>query len=69
MPMRVTFNVKDEALESAMKVSPGKTKTDVINEALEEYARRRRIQELREFRGKMQWEGDLDELRGRGKDS
>jgi hypothetical protein len=52
-----------------MKVSPGKTKTDVINEALEEYARRRRLQELREFRGKMQWEGDLDELRGRRKDS
>jgi Bacterial antitoxin of type II TA system, VapB len=62
--MRVTFNLKDEALASAMKVSPGKTKTDIINEALEEYARRRRLQEFLEFRGKMPWEGDLDDLRG-----
>lgn len=65
--MRVTFNLKDEVLASAMKVSPGKTKTAIINEALEEYARRRRLQEIREFRGKMPWEGDLDELRGRRK--
>jgi Arc/MetJ family transcription regulator len=66
--MRTTLNLDDEALASAMKVSPGKTKTDVINEALLEYARRRRLQEIREFRGKMPWEGDLDELRGRRKE-
>ena len=65
--MRVTFNVKDEVLASAMKVSPGKTKTDIINEALEEYARHRRLQGFLEFEGKMPWEGDLDELRGRRK--
>jgi Arc/MetJ family transcription regulator len=64
-PMRTTLNVDDEALASAMKVSPGKTKTDVINEALREYARRRRIQEFLELEGKMHWEGDLDQLRGR----
>ena len=46
--MRTTLNVDDEALTSAMKASPGKTKTDVINEALREYARRRR------------WPGPLD---------
>ncbi len=63
--MRVTFNVKDEALAGAMKVSPGKTKTEILNEALEEYARRRRLQGFLEFEGKMPWEGDLDDLRGR----
>jgi Arc/MetJ family transcription regulator len=64
--MRTTLNVDDEALESAMKVSPGKTKTDVINEALREYARRRRLREFLQFEGKVRWEGDLDELRKRG---
>jgi len=59
------LNVDDEALTGAMKASPGKTKTDVINEALREYARRRRLQEFLEFEGKMHWEGDLDQLRGR----
>lgn len=67
--MRTTLNVDEEALESAMKVSPGKTKTDVINEALREYARRRRLQEFLQFEGKLPWEGDLDELRKRRKEA
>lgn len=65
--MRTTLNLDDEALASAMKVAPGKTKTDVINEALQEFARRRRLQGFLEFKGKMPWEGDLDDLRGRRK--
>jgi Arc/MetJ family transcription regulator len=67
--MRTTLNLDDEAIESAMNVSPGKTKTDVINEALQEYARRRRLQKILEFEGKMRWEGDLDDLRGRRKEA
>lgn len=63
--MRTTLNLDDEALASAMKVASGMTKTDVINEALREFARRRRLQKLLDFKGKVSWEGDLDELRGR----
>jgi len=63
--MRTTLNVDDEALAGAMKVAPGKTKTDVINEALREYARRRRMLGFLELAGKTPWEGDLDELRKR----
>jgi Arc/MetJ family transcription regulator len=66
--MRTTLNLDDEALADAMKVASGMTKTDVINEALREFARRRRLQEFLEFQGKVRWEGDLDELRGRRKD-
>jgi Arc/MetJ family transcription regulator len=65
--MRTTLNLDDEALASAMKTAPGKTKTDVINEALKEYARRRRLQGFLELQGKVHWEGDLDELRGRSR--
>ena len=65
--MRTTLNLDDEALTTALKVSPGKTKTDVINDALREYARRRRLQELLQFEGRARWQGDLDELRGRRK--
>jgi len=63
--MRTTLNLDDEALAGAMKVARGRTKTEVINEALREFARRRRIRRLLEFRGKVRWEGDLDELRRR----
>ena len=63
--MRTTLNLDDEAMAGAMQVSPEKTKTDVINDALREYARRRRVREILQFEGKLPWEGDLDDLRGR----
>jgi antitoxin ParD1/3/4 len=63
--MRTTLNLDEEALANAMKVSPGKTKTAVINQALRDYARRRSLRELLKFEGKLRWEGDLDLLRKR----
>ncbi len=63
--MRTTLNIDDEALSEAMAVAPGHTKTAVINEALREYARRRRVRRLAELRGCGPWEGNLDELRKR----
>lgn len=63
--MRTTLNLDDEALEDALAVAPGSTKTDVINAALREFARRRRLRGLLAFEGKMEWEGDLDALRKR----
>jgi Arc/MetJ family transcription regulator len=63
--VRTTLNIDDAALAGAVKTAGGKTKTAVINEALREYARRRRVRRLLEFRGKVRWEGDLDDLRGR----
>lgn len=63
--MRTTLNLDDEALAKALEVSPGKTKTEVINESLRDYARRGRLQGLLKFQGALPWEGDLDELRGR----
>lgn len=63
--MRTTLNLDDEALSRAMKLARGKTKTEVINEALREYSRRRRIRELLKFEGRVRWQGNLDDLRKR----
>lgn len=63
--MRTTLNIDDEALEAAMKVSDGLTKTEVVNEALRRYARAKRRRQLLELQGKLKWEGDLDRLRKR----
>ncbi len=63
--MRTTLNIEDEAIVEAMKMAPGKTKTQVINEALREFARRRKLRGLLKFQGKMRWKGNLDELRDR----
>lgn len=65
--MRTTLNIDETALAGAMKVAPGKTKTSVINEALRDYARRRALRGLLKFKGKVRWEGNLDDLRKREK--
>jgi len=63
--MRTALRIDDAALAEAMRAAPGKTKTEVVNEALREYARRRRNRSLLDFRGRLRWEGKLDDLRGR----
>ena len=59
-------NLDDKALEAAMKVSEGLTKTDVVNEALREFARAKRRRQLLGLRGKVEWTGNIDALRKRG---
>ena len=63
--MRTTLNIDDEALEAAMKLAEGRSKTEVVNEALRRFARAKRRRELLELRGKVRWEGDIDRLRKR----
>ena len=63
--MRTTLDLDEKALAGAMAVGSGRTKTAVINEALRDYARRRRLRALLKFAGRVRWEGDLDTLRKR----
>ena len=65
--MRTTLNLDEAALSDAMKVASAKTKTAVINEALRDFARRRDVRGFLRWEGKVQWEGDLDALRKRGR--
>jgi Arc/MetJ family transcription regulator len=63
--MRTTLNIDDEALQAAMKLAGGRTKTEIINEALRRFVRaKRRLQHL-DLRGKVEWEGEVDDLRKR----
>lgn len=63
--MRTTLDLDEDALKAAMEAAAGRTKTSVINEALRDYARRRRLRRLLEFEGKLRWEGNIDSLRKR----
>ena len=63
--MRTTLNINDEALASAMEQATGRTKTEVINQALLQFARTKRRKALLKLRGKVRWEGDIDMLRER----
>ncbi|MCP3960997.1 MAG: type II toxin-antitoxin system VapB family antitoxin [bacterium] len=63
--MRTTLNLDDRALEEAMAYAEGFTKTEMVNEALRKFARGKRRKRLLELRGKVEWEGDIDQLRKR----
>ena len=63
--MRTTLNIDDEVLHAAMALARGRTKTEVINEALRRFVRAKKRLQLLEFQGQVEWEGDLDDLRKR----
>jgi Arc/MetJ family transcription regulator len=63
--MRTTLNIDDEALQAAMKLAGGRTKTEIINEALRRFVRAKRRLQLLDLRGKVEWEGEVDDLRKR----
>ena len=61
--MRTNIVLDDKLIKEAMKLSGQKTKKDVVNMALKDFVQYYRRLEIRKFRGKMHWEGNLDEMR------
>lgn len=63
--MRTTLDLPDELVQNAMKTSHQKTKTAVIIAALQGLIRKARLKELRQFKGRVDLDVDLDALRKR----
>ncbi len=63
--MRTTLDLPEKLLNEAMKVSHIDTKTGVIIKALEELIRKSAIADLKQYKGKINLEIDLDEIRDR----
>ena len=63
--MRTTLDLPKDLLEEAMKVTHLETKTKVIITALEELIRKTRISKLKQFKGKIDLDIDLNTIRGR----
>lgn len=63
--MRTTLDLPQDLLEEAMKVTHLETKTKVIITALEELIRKTKIAELKQFKGKIDLDIDLNTVRGR----
>ncbi len=62
--MRTNIDLDDKKLKAIMKFTKLTTKKDTVNYALDEvlklYERRKSLLDLR---GKIKWEGNLDEMR------
>ncbi len=63
--MRTTLDLPENLLDEAMKVTHTSTKTAVIVKALEELVRKSKISDLKKYKGKINIDIDLDEIRDR----
>jgi Arc/MetJ family transcription regulator len=63
--MRTTLDLPEELLSEAMKITSTGTKTGVIILALRELIRKSKITDLKKYRGKIDLNIDVDELRNR----
>lgn len=61
--MRTNIVIEDELMRQAMKLTGLKTKRETVQAGLEMLVKMARQREIRNLRGKLRWEGDLDELR------
>ena len=61
--MRTNVVIDDDLMSAAIKVSGFKTKKDTIEEGLKLLVEVGRQKEIRRFRGKLKWTGNLDENR------
>ena len=63
--MRTTLDLPEDLLDEAMKITRTDTKTGVIVLALKELVRKVKISDLKKYKGKIDLDIDLDEIRNR----
>ncbi|MGV6817487.1 MAG: type II toxin-antitoxin system VapB family antitoxin [Thiotrichales bacterium] len=61
--MRTNIVIDDALMEEALKATGLKTKKDVVEQGLKLLVKRNKQQSIRSLRGKVTWDGDLDEMR------
>ncbi len=61
--MRTNIDLDETLLRRARELTGIRTKKGVVHEALRVLVALREQEQIRELRGRLSWEGDLDELR------
>ena len=61
--VRTNIKIDEVLIEEAKASSKLTTKKAIINEALVQYVARLRRMQMLELRGKVKWEGDLEQMR------
>jgi Arc/MetJ family transcription regulator len=62
--MRTNIVIDDKLMADALRESGYSTKKEAVEQGLRLLVKRGRQQQIRKLRGKLKWEGDLDEMRG-----
>ena len=61
--MRTNIVIDEELIKKAMAITGHKTKKAVVEEGLKLIVSLREQEKIRAFRGKLKWDGDLDQMR------
>ena len=63
--MRTTLDLPEKLIAEAQKITSTKTKTDVIIFALENLIKHEKVKKIKNYKGKIKLDIDLDALRQR----
>lgn len=61
--MRTNIVIDDKLMNEALMVTGCTTKKEAVEEGLKMLIKLHKQSNIRSFRGKLKWEGDLDEMR------
>ncbi|WP_306253727.1 type II toxin-antitoxin system VapB family antitoxin [Parvularcula sp. IMCC14364] len=61
--MRTNIEIDDDLMREAIAISGAKTKKEVVSEALHLLVKTRGQAHVKKLRGKLKWQGSLDDMR------
>ena len=61
--MRTNIVIDDSLMNDALKATGLKTKKEAVEQGLKLLVKRNKQRDIRKFRGKLSWEGDLNDMR------
>jgi len=61
--MRTNIVIDDQLMNDAIRLAGVKTKREAVELALKSLIALKKEENIKKFRGKLKWEGDLDEMR------
>ena len=60
---RTVVDIKDDLLKKAQKLTGINKKVEVVNYALKRLVEQKEIEKILNLKGKVKWEGDIEEMR------
>jgi Arc/MetJ family transcription regulator len=61
--MRTNIEIDDDLMADVLKVTGFKTKKEAVEQGLLALIRLKNQKNIKQFKGKLKWEGDLDSMR------
>jgi Arc/MetJ family transcription regulator len=61
--MRINIEIDDQLMSAALRATGLKTRREAVELGLRTLLRLHEQEQIRGFRGKLHWQGDLDEMR------